>query len=97
MTKRKRRPQRSCVVCRRVTDKRSLTRIVRSPDGGIQIDPSGKLPGRGAYLCGRDECWQKAAVGDALERALRTRLVDEERQMIAAWGADLQPRTENVT
>jgi predicted RNA-binding protein YlxR (DUF448 family) len=97
MTGRKRHPQRTCVVCRTVTDKRSLTRVVRVPDGGVQIDPTGKLPGRGAYLCERSACWQKAASGDALERALRTRLTADERQMIAAHGAYPRSRAENVT
>jgi predicted RNA-binding protein YlxR (DUF448 family) len=97
MTGRKRRPQRTCVVCQTVTDKRSLTRVVRMPDGGVRIDPTGKLPGRGAYLCDRPDCWQKAASGNALERALRTRLTAEERETITAHGVDLRPHAENVT
>ncbi len=49
-------PQRSCIVCRQKTDKRQLTRIVRTPDGVI-IDQTGKQNGRGAYLCTQQSCW----------------------------------------
>ena len=54
-------PQRTCVACRAVKDKRELTRIVREPDGKVAIDPRGKLAGRGAYICsnpvaGRPAC-----------------------------------------
>ena len=76
-------PRRTCVVCREARPKRQFTRLVRTPEG-IRIDPTGKLAGRGAYLCDQATCWQKAARGDALGRALKTELTDEERAMIAA-------------
>jgi predicted RNA-binding protein YlxR (DUF448 family) len=69
---RRREPQRTCVGCREVQGKRSLIRVVRSPEG-IQVDPSGKLPGRGAYLHDRRSCWEKALKGP-LARALRVEL-----------------------
>ncbi len=52
-------PQRTCVVCRRKVDKRSLTRIVRTEEGRVVVDPSGKRNGRGAYLCAQQKCWGK--------------------------------------
>lgn len=82
-------PQRTCVVCRSVQPKRGLTRLVRTPDAGVKIDPTGKAAGRGAYLCGDPACWQKAAAGAVLERALRTTLTADERAEIAAHGAGL--------
>lgn len=88
-------PQRTCVICRETLTKRSLTRIVRTGHAGVQIDPGGKMAGRGAYLCDRAVCWQKAAQGDALNRALKTDLTDEERRRIAAHGATLALRSEN--
>lgn len=94
MGRRKHQPQRTCVVCRTTGAKRALTRLVRTPEG-VQIDPSGKLAGRGAYLCDNPACWQKAARGDALGRALRTTLTEEEREMIAAQGAQMASPTEN--
>ena len=49
--RRKRIPQRTCVGCRDVGDKRQLVRLVRTPGGTVEIDDTGKRPGRGAYLC----------------------------------------------
>jgi len=77
-------PQRTCVVCRTTGDKRSLTRLVRTPDDGVQLDPTGKRAGRGAYLCDQVRCWERAIAGDVLERALRTTLTDEDRARLRA-------------
>jgi len=71
-------PVRMCVVCRTQDAKRQLTRLVRSADG-LQIDPSGKASGRGAYLCDNPECWKRAAKTDVLARALRMTLTDDDR------------------
>jgi predicted RNA-binding protein YlxR (DUF448 family) len=68
----RREPQRTCVGCREVQGKRTLIRVVRSPDG-IKIDPTGKLPGRGAYLHDRRSCWDKALKA-SLGRALKVEL-----------------------
>ncbi len=87
-------PQRTCIVCRRTLSKRELNRIVRTPDG-VSIDPSGKQAGRGAYLCNEPTCWQKAATGDMLNRALKTTLNDEERGRIAARGAEFALQSKN--
>ncbi len=60
MAKKQRRiPIRTCIACRDTSDKRSLTRLVRTPEG-ILVDPTGKLNGRGAYLCDQAGCWEKA-------------------------------------
>ncbi|HRE48965.1 MAG TPA: YlxR family protein [Aggregatilineales bacterium] len=75
-------PQRMCVVCRESAAKRTLTRIVRTPDAGVQIDPSGKRNGRGAYLCDDPACWKRAAETDVLEKALRTALTEADRQRL---------------
>ena len=64
-------PQRTCVACRRVADKRDLVRVVATPEGRLVVDPKGKLPGRGAYICRRRACWASARRGGALGRALR--------------------------
>lgn len=64
-------PIRSCVSCRTKSNKRNLIRIVRTPDGEIRIDPTGKAPGRGAYLCRTKECLAIAWKGNKLGRALR--------------------------
>lgn len=74
--RRKHIPQRTCVGCRDVLPKRSLTRIVRTAEG-IQVDLTGKLAGRGAYLHDRPECWEKGLKG-GLARALKVTLTAED-------------------
>ena len=69
-------PQRTCVGCRQVLSKRQLTRVVRTSEG-VVIDPSGKLPGRGAYLHDQKSCWVKALKG-SLAHALRTTIQEQD-------------------
>jgi len=75
-------PQRTCVVCRETNAKRTLMRLVRTADNGVQIDSTGKQNGRGAYLCEKPTCWRRATEGDILERALRTTLTPEDRERL---------------
>ena len=67
-------PMRMCVGCREMKDKRSLMRVVKSPEGAISFDRVGKAPGRGAYVCKSKECFEKAVKQRQLERALETRI-----------------------
>lgn len=85
--RRKHVPQRTCVGCRQVLPKRSLIRIVRRPDA-IQIDPTGKLAGRGAYLHDRRSCWEHALKG-ALARALKTELTPQDQKTLLDFMASL--------
>lgn len=78
----KRQPQRTCVVCRTTADKRSLVRVVRTPDDGVHIDPTGKRSGRGAYLCDNPTCWDRVLDSEILDRALRTTLTASDRDRI---------------
>ena len=84
-------PQRTCVVCRQKTDKRRLTRIVSTSEGRVVVDSSGKLAGRGAYLCEKVSCWEEALRGSALKRALKS---DVSREDLARL-AGRRPATEN--
>ena len=77
-------PQRTCVACREVNDKRSLTRVVKSPDG-VCVDPGGRLPGRGAYLHDDKACWDKALSKGILARALKTEISPEEMEALTAY------------
>ena len=86
MQKVKKIPQRQCVGCREMKDKKSLLRVVSSPEGTISLDFKGKLPGRGAYVCPDPACLAKARKSRALERAFETAIPAEvydqlERQM----------------
>ncbi|MDH4178965.1 MAG: YlxR family protein [Armatimonadota bacterium] len=70
MTRPRHVPQRSCVACRQVRPKAELLRIVRTPAGEVCVDESGKLAGRGAYLCPNEHCVEQAAKQKRLGRAL---------------------------
>lgn len=71
-------PQRTCVVCRETSAKKTLLRIVRRPEkdgGGVAADPSGKANGRGAYVCAQAECIAKAVKQRRFERSLNVSAV----------------------
>lgn len=82
-------PQRTCVACRQVKDKRQLVRLVRLADGGIEVDSDGGKAGRGAYLCPLPQCWQTGLVAGRLEHALRTSLTRENRERLIEFGKKL--------
>ncbi len=70
-------PMRMCVGCHEMKPKKELQRIVRSPEGEVSIDPVGKKPGRGAYVCHSAECLKKAKKTRALERKFEASVSDE--------------------
>ena len=79
-------PQRQCVGCREMKDKKALLRIVKTPEGEILLDATGKKSGRGAYVCRDPQCLKKARKSRALDRMLEVSIPDEvyealERQM----------------
>ncbi len=77
MPKVKKIPQRQCVGCREMKEKKSLIRIVKSPEGEVSLDDKGRKPGRGAYVCPDVECLRKARKSRALERAFETQIPPE--------------------
>lgn len=83
-------PLRTCIGCGQVEPKRAMVRIVRTPDGGVQIDATGKRSGRGAYIHPRAGCWQNALKRGALERALETTLTTEEKDLLQNYMAELE-------
>jgi predicted RNA-binding protein YlxR (DUF448 family) len=64
-------PLRKCLGCDEMLGKKGLLRIVRTKDGAISLDPTGKMSGRGAYICRDAECIEKARKRKSLERALK--------------------------
>jgi len=78
-------PQRTCFVCRQKRDKRQLTRLVRTPEGSVLVDGTGKQNGRGAYLCDQIACWDKViADSHLLNKALKTMVASADLEAIAA-------------
>lgn len=80
-------PQRTCVGCREILPKRTLIRIVRTAHG-VEIDPTGKLAGRGAYLHNKRSCWERGLKG-AVAHALKAELTGEEIQKLKSFLAAL--------
>lgn len=70
-------PLRMCTGCGEMFDKRTLVRVVKSPDGEISLDLTGKKSGRGAYVCKNPECLKKARKKRAFERAFSTQISEE--------------------
>ena len=70
-------PQRQCMGCRERKAKRELIRVVRGTDGNVTVDFSGKLNGRGAYICPEPECLRKAQKAKSLERSLETPIPEQ--------------------
>ena len=83
-------PQRTCVACRSTEAKRGLVRVVRTAEGTVVVDETGKKPGRGAYLHQSRECWDKALKGKALEYALKTAITAEDKVALQAYAETLE-------
>ena len=83
MGKRKHIPQRMCVACRESQDKKTLVRIVRTPQG-VVVDETGKLAGRGAYLHSNPACWERG-VNRYLTKALNIDISSAEREQLMAY------------
>ncbi len=75
-------PQRTCVVCRQVKEKRALIRLVNTPESRVEIDVAGKKKGRGAYLCRDWACWENGLKGKQLEHALGKHIATENREQL---------------
>ncbi len=84
-------PQRTCIACKQVRPKRELIRVVRTPAGHIELDPTSKKSGRGAYICARRSCWELALNKGKLDREFETTLTPEDRAALEAYYASLPP------
>jgi predicted RNA-binding protein YlxR (DUF448 family) len=85
-------PQRSCVACRTVRPKRHLVRLVRTADGAVEVDTTWRKPGRGAYLCPAQACWQLAAKRKSLDAALEIVVTPAMWQALDAYADGLPAR-----
>ncbi len=70
-------PMRMCVSCREMQPKKELVRVVRTPEDAVLLDATGRANGRGAYLCKKSACLEKAIKSRALERALEIAIPPE--------------------
>ena len=76
----KRVPERTCIACRQKKPKWEMVRIVRTPQGILEIDNRGKKAGRGAYLCRLQGCWEAGLTKKRLEHALKMEIGSEQRK-----------------
>ena len=83
-------PQRTCIACRQVKEKKDLVRLVSTQNGIAEVDVFGRKPGRGAYLCPKRTCWELALKKNRLDYALRTRLRDDNRQTLREYIHDVE-------
>lgn len=80
----RRQPQRTCVACRETEGKRALLRVVRTPDGRVELDPTGKRSGRGAYVHDARECIERTLATGALSRSLKVPVGSEAADALRA-------------
>jgi len=86
-------PLRTCISCRETKPKRELLRVVRTPDGHVVIDATGKKSGRGAYICARLSCWETAVKKKRLEQEFEISLSEEDRAGLDSYMATLPRET----
>lgn len=87
-------PMRMCVGCREMKPKKELLRAVRSPEGAVSLDTTGKKPGRGAYCCYNAECLRRALKQGQLDRQLEVKLSPEINEQLTQTMNELLKQQE---
>ncbi len=83
--------------CGAIRSKREMVRVIRTPEGSVAADPTGKKAGRGAYLCSQPECWKLGLAKGRLARSLKVKISNEDADALRAYAESLGPsrgRTE---
>ncbi|MBQ8295452.1 MAG: YlxR family protein [Clostridia bacterium] len=88
MPKTKKIPMRMCIACREMKPKADMQRVVKNADGDIYADPTGKAPGRGAYICNDPECLKKLTGKKLLHKAFSTNVSEDVYQRIEEENLD---------
>ena len=89
-------PQRTCIGCHEIRLKRELIRIVRTANGAVEVDITGKKSGRGAYLCKAKDCWEAALKRGRLDHALKTKIPAQNRMELAHYTEMLPVKDEGT-
>lgn len=84
-------PRRTCITCRSTESKRGLVRVVRTPEGRVELDATGKKNGRGAYVHETRACWEEALKKGRLDRALKVTPATDDVTALAAHASSLPP------
>jgi predicted RNA-binding protein YlxR (DUF448 family) len=85
-------PMRTCIGCREIKPKKELIRILKSPEGDISIDFTGKKNGRGAYICSNGECFDKAVKSKRLSKEFDMQISNEVYEKLKD---EIKRRSEN--
>jgi len=97
MVKPRKIPMRMCVGCREMKPKKDMIRVVRSPEGEVSLDPTGKKAGRGAYVCYMSECLRRALKQKQLDRSLEVKLSEATHEQLVDTMQKLLPMKEDAT
>ena len=87
-------PLRTCIGCRQPEGKREMVRIVRTPEGHVTVDPTGRANGRGAYVHPRSLCWEKALRRGRIDSVLKTTPDTQDLEALRAFAAALPMEME---
>ncbi|MFH1485158.1 MAG: YlxR family protein [Chloroflexota bacterium] len=82
-------PQRTCIGCRQVREKRQLVRLVCTADGAVEVDTTGRMAGRGVYLCQSRSCWEAGLKKKRLDYAFRTNITAEALERLSKYVSSL--------
>lgn len=85
MKKTRKTPQRKCIACGEIKDKKDLLRIVKNKEEGILIDESGKVNGRGAYVCKDESCLKSLRKSNKLNQAFKMKIDDDIYEELEAY------------
>lgn len=85
MKKTRKKPQRKCIACGSLKDKNDLLRIVKNKEEGILIDESGKVNGRGAYVCKDESCIKSLRKSNKLNQAFKMKIDDDIYEELEAY------------
>jgi len=88
-------PMRQCLGCREMKPKRELVRAVRSPEGEVSLDFTGKKPGRGAYVCHSAQCLKRAIKSRALSRAFGVEIPQNILEALNEHMESMEPSNES--
>ena len=83
------------MVCSAKTDKRDLIRLVRTQSGRVEVDTTSKFPGRGAYLCHRQDCWDSALKKNRLDHKLRGTISPEDRRVLREFAQEMTEASQS--
>lgn len=92
----KRVPLRKCIACQKMLSKKEMIRVVRNSEGIVELDPTGKKNGRGAYICGKMAGFEQARKSKAFERALKVSLTPDDYNRLEAQWSDIQAKYASV-